>query len=417
MRLYFFAFILLLTNGILNSQSFESVSWEDLFSVYRAEQGMKQNAVLSLGFDFHKRFKLKSGKECSEYRIRLGTGLQGEWIETVSVCDGSSQVIYSTENSTFFLDLRSKLLNEYGFNLVDTTGTKGKEFYRNKNNLIEIANVTGDNSEANSHRLSKHVIKIVKLNESIASSIQAERMDFKDARNHALIIGISNYPGITNDLRNPVNDAQRLKQVLTTEFNFEKSNVILLNDTAGVTVDQITLGIESFLKLTKDDNLVIFFAGHGFVRGQGNNREGYWRTSSSIDPSSDVGSISNSDLVSKLKQINAGHILVISDACFGGSLLIPERVEDLVSVERDASKLYAKKSREAISSAGLQETPDNSVFFEEMLKIFNDQSFKYLSAEELFINLQNNLRNNIKPVYGTIQGLGDNRGNFYFIRH
>jgi WD40 repeat protein len=90
---------------------------------------------------------------------------------------------------------------------------------------------------------------------------------------YALLIGINEYQSneIT-DLDNPVKDAESLYNVLMSKYTFEKDNVIFLkNPTRG----EIIMALDKFKqKLSANDNLLIFYAGHGYWDEKG--KVGYW---------------------------------------------------------------------------------------------------------------------------------------------
>ena len=82
---------------------------------------------------------------------------------------------------------------------------------------------------------------------------------------YALIIGVSEYNDASNvlDLEGlPTKDAKDLSDILVNKYNFDEENVVLLNNST--TENQI---LREFVKLkqkvTKKDNVLIFFAGHG----------------------------------------------------------------------------------------------------------------------------------------------------------
>ena len=76
----------------------------------------------------------------------------------------------------------------------------------------------------------------------------------------ALIIGVSEYKHPSAGLRNlaePVNDAQKLYDVLTTRYTFDPNDVIFLkNPTRGQIVDSLEL---LALKVKPDENLLVFY--------------------------------------------------------------------------------------------------------------------------------------------------------------
>jgi len=90
---------------------------------------------------------------------------------------------------------------------------------------------------------------------------------------YALIIGNNTYsdPAIVS-LDEPVNDAQKLYNVLTSKYTFPKKNVILLKNANYVQMIEAFDNLSS--KLNENDNLLIFYAGHGWWDEAKNL--GYW---------------------------------------------------------------------------------------------------------------------------------------------
>ena len=232
----------------------------------------------------------------------------------------------------------------------------------------------------------------------------------------ALIMGVSKYthegPGFQS-LDRPANDAQQLYDVLIKDYTFEPQDIILLKNP---TRQQI---IDAFDKLsqvtTVNDNLLVFYAGHGFWDKQ---RElGYWLPS---DARRDSRSnwISNSDVKDNLaiSSIRSRHTLLITDACFGGSIFKSRSM----SGERymQINELYREISRKAMTSGNLSEVPDKSIFLQQLLKKLNDNDDEYLPALTLYTRIYEPIMNNsaTNPVYGIIQGAGDEGGDFIFMR-
>ena len=62
--------------------------------------------------------------------------------------------------------------------------------------------------------------------------------------------------------------------------------------------------------------------------------------------------------------------------------------------------------------------PDKSVFIQYFIKRLHENDDKYLSAEQLYSSMRMAVINNssIVPQYGTIQNVGDEGGDFIFIK-
>ncbi len=230
----------------------------------------------------------------------------------------------------------------------------------------------------------------------------------------ALIIGVSKYkfegPSFQS-LDRPAKDAQDIYDVITQKYTFEPGDVILLKD---ATRQDIIDAIDKLGQITtENDNLLVFYAGHGYWDKQ---RElGYWLPA---DARRDSRSnwISNSDIKDNLAitSIRSKHTLLITDACFGGSIFKSRSI----SAERflQINELYKEPSRKAMTSGNLSEVPDKSVFLQQLLKKLQDNGDEYLPAQQLFSRIYEPILNNssTNPVYGVIQGAGDEGGDFIF---
>jgi uncharacterized caspase-like protein len=89
--------------------------------------------------------------------------------------------------------------------------------------------------------------------------------------NYLFVIGIDNYPNCP-PLNNCVKDAKDVIQVLQQQYNFEAGYTkTLFNDDA--TRRNILFELDSYSeKVDKNDNLIIYFSGHGEKRKD----IGYW---------------------------------------------------------------------------------------------------------------------------------------------
>lgn len=244
-------------------------------------------------------------------------------------------------------------------------------------------------------------------------------LDVKDlvrkSVNYALFIGIDDYQdNDIKDLAQPVRDAASLKDVLSSFYTFEQNNIIFLKNAQRKDIIDALENMSK--KVTGNDNVLIFFAGHGIWDEKLNT--GYWlpadaklKDKSTYFP--------NSQLRDYIKAIDSKHTLLIADACFSGSIF-----ESTRTVGEDASKsiktLYNNSSRRAMTSGNLKEVPDKSVFAESLVKDLKKNKEIYLSAEKLFSNFKetviNASENSQIPQYGKIAGTKDEGGDFIFIR-
>ena len=235
--------------------------------------------------------------------------------------------------------------------------------------------------------------------------------DISSARYYALIIAVEKYndPAIS-DLDQPIRDAERFQNVINTHYTFEDDHTIFLKnptkaDIIGTLHQMRTL-------VTPEDNLLIYYAGHGYWDEE--MQTGYWlpRDANQDNP---VNWLPNTDLTNYLNVLKTKHTLLVADACFSGGIFKTRSAfNNIMSVE----KLYKLISRKAITSGTLNEVPDKSVFIQYLIKRLDENNRRYLSSEQLFSSMREAVINNSPniPQYGTIQNVGDEGGDFIFIR-
>lgn len=248
------------------------------------------------------------------------------------------------------------------------------------------------------------------------------------AKYYALFIGVQDYQDkdISN-LNYPIIDAEKLKNVLVEHYTFQEENVTFLkNPTRSEIIgalDALTTQINSQSNNEKrpNTNLLIFYAGHGHL--DSDLDKGYWFAKDAQKWSSRANWFSNSDLRDYIGGIKTQHTLVIVDACFAGSLLVKDRG---LGMPLDIYNIYRLKSRKAMTSGALTSVPDKSAFAENLVKSLEnfakERKTKYVEAGKLFYSFKEKVQKSANttifqvPVYGAIQGVGDELGEFIFIK-
>jgi len=215
-------------------------------------------------------------------------------------------------------------------------------------------------------------------------------------------------------LSNPIKDANKLKEVLIADYNFQEDNIYFLTNAGR---HDIFTAFNSMRKMiTNNDNLLIFYAGHGSFDGE--MEQGFWLPSdATFDNESNW--ISNSDIRDRIRSINTKHTLLIADACFSGGIF---QARSFYNVSPSIKQTYSTKSRKAITSGYLEFVPDKSVFLEYLVQRLIENADDYLTASTLYTMMKdavtNNSQNNQTPIYGTILRAGDEGGygDFVFIK-
>lgn len=237
--------------------------------------------------------------------------------------------------------------------------------------------------------------------------------ELKSRKYYALIVGINNYgdPNIPT-LSKPITDAKLLSQTLQNEYTFEKEHVILLENPTRANL------IETFddlsQRITNRDNLLIFYAGHGIWDER--LKQGFWLPSDATKASK-AQWLSNGTIRDYIRAIDSKHTLLITDACFGGSIL----KERAVFFNGKAMlEMYKRPSRKAMTSGALSTVPDESVFIKYLVKNLTQNTAPLVSAEQIFGNFKvaviNNSETGQVPQYGAITLAGDEGGDFIFLK-
>jgi len=229
------------------------------------------------------------------------------------------------------------------------------------------------------------------------------------------VIGIDTYIKWPR-LKTAVNDAKSLKNVLLSKYFFEKGHLIeLYNEQA---TRKNILGKLRFLaqKVTEDDSLLVFYAGHGHLDSI--TKQGSWiPVESGINDTS--AWISNHDIKNYLKvdAIKAKHILLISDSCFAGDFFRGHRGKLPKITKTVIKKAYQLSSRQAITSGGLEPVSDtgfgnNSVFSHFLIKTLKENRKPFLIPSDMFPDIKAGVAENAEqfPRFGALKGTGGQQG-------
>ena len=247
---------------------------------------------------------------------------------------------------------------------------------------------------------------------SVGDCSELDEKSAKEGKYYALFIGVSNYsdPEI-NDLNQPVTDAEKLLNTLVKNYTFEKENVTFLKSP---TREKIISELDRLNRVvTEDDNLLVFYAGHGYWDHQ--DEIGYWLPSDAKKTNT-ANWMRNSTIRDYLRTVDTKHTLLIADACFSGGIFKSRKAFNYAP--KPIQELYYYPSRKAMTSGSLKEVPDKSVFLLYLNKRLKENTKEFISAEELFSSFKTAVINNSPntPLYGEIKDTGDEGGDFIFVK-
>ncbi len=228
---------------------------------------------------------------------------------------------------------------------------------------------------------------------------------------HALVIGINDYKSLPK-LKTAVIDARAVAQTLKDDYGYTIH--LMENPTRGDIIDKFDEMRET---LVEDDNLLIYYAGHGWLDQQ--TGTGYWLPANArADRRSRW--VSNGDLTVAIQGLFAKHVMVVADSCYSGTLTrsvkVPERNKAYLE------RITEIRTRVGLSSGGLEPVTDagggeHSVFAAQFLKALRGNE-TVMDGTQLFEQVRKGvlLNANQTPAYSDIRLVGHEGGDFLFVR-
>lgn len=241
-------------------------------------------------------------------------------------------------------------------------------------------------------------------------------------RDYALLFAVQDYSD-AEKWRSPHNvrsDAERLQKVLEEKYGFETE--LVMNPTSETTEAKL---IEYAAKeYNRNDQLLIFWSGHGSMKQIGVRKRGYF-------VSSDCEKISHGEFSYFADAVRCKHVLIVADACYSGLMDISgyktegdieSIIDDDMYGQHDLNRIIKgqlnKKTRKVIASAET-ESPEGwrgegSPFMNkliETLKNDNDRIVEYYEIKSKLAELSSP-----GPVSGYFSESDAPQSNFLFIK-
>ena len=242
----------------------------------------------------------------------------------------------------------------------------------------------------------------------------------------AVIIGINEYEHV-DKLNYAVQDAEAVKNLLISNFNFPKEHIIILTDKEATLENIKTKLFEVATSVTKGDRLLVYFAGHGQTYEKKDGGElGYLIP---VDGKTDniFATCLPMDDIKRVSSItSAKHVLFLMDACYGGLLAVDARGLSKTTPGY-IDKITRDNARQIITAGGKGEQVieksewGHSAFAKNLLHgletgIADEDSDGYITADELGSFLKKRVTidsdNRQTPVK---RRFGSDEGEFVFI--
>jgi hypothetical protein len=235
--------------------------------------------------------------------------------------------------------------------------------------------------------------------------------DIKYGDYYALVIGINDYKSLPK-LNTAVTDSKTVAKMLEELYGYKVT--LLTNATRDDIIDAFDDLRE---KLSEGDNLLIYYAGHGWLDPQ--TGSGYWLP---VNAKPDRRSrwFSNATLTEALQGLLAKHVMVVADSCYSGTLTRSAKI-----TERNPSyiqRIAEKRARVVLSSGGLEPVADSgggahSIFAAQFLKALRSNE-GILDGTQIFEQVRKSVVINADqtPEYSDIRRAGHEGGDFLFVR-
>jgi hypothetical protein len=238
-----------------------------------------------------------------------------------------------------------------------------------------------------------------------------------------LIIGVENYD-LLDDLVSPVNDITRMAQMLEDRYGF---SVITLTNPDQLSLMRAIVQLND--RLRDNDNLLIYFAGHGRRLQSAARETVYWLPRNAEPSPYDTFWVPSEFVSQHLGRIAALRVLVISDSSYGG-LLGDEPGYVMIGSGSYTDEYIAwkmpRRSRLLLTSGVDSPVVENSeqehsVFAQALLGELSANE-QVLTAPELFLRIRQRLRRDSPsstpsevPELKALKDAGHEVGDFFFV--
>jgi len=247
-------------------------------------------------------------------------------------------------------------------------------------------------------------------------------LDF--GRYYALVIGDQNYQSLEK-LRTPRADVERAARILKDKYGF---TVQVLEDADDVAILRALNDLNNVLK--PNDNLLIYYAGHGYRLNSSGNVAGFWLPVNADAPPVDTFWIPNEQITGHLGRLPARRVLVVADSCYAGLLSTEPSflfLDNNTQFSLDYVKFkLPKRARLLLASGGDEPVLDsaggnNSLFATAFLDVL-EKNTELLPSPALFSKVQERVKAAAgqaqfkqTPEFKSIKGAGHEVGDFFFV--
>ena len=207
----------------------------------------------------------------------IGPFQTGKWYVDV-YSDKESNKIYFSEmknatvlNTESFIIEKSTLKWNERENLVKAY-ISSEDIFNKEQIVINDIILKSEKNKLKIYKLKSTKSEVSIIDSNVLSTKKYDKF-LNTGKYYALLIGVDKYyDDNINDLDQPIKDATELYSILSNNYTFNKSNIIQISNP---TKKELIKELDDLAsKCTKYDNLLIFYAGHGYW--DESFEQGYW---------------------------------------------------------------------------------------------------------------------------------------------
>ncbi len=346
------------------------------------------------------------------FGTRMATGLKVHIMEPIAIPGLHYKQVLHVDTLRTDSSMLMNIPIYYRPNDVDTKGIKKIDGAQNKLRIFvkEPMGYNTDLLEVNVHIANdRHAgdKKILVADYEILKDFKPEPIP----NNYLFIMAVDKYKDWPH-LSNALKDARDVKQTLIQKYNFDDDYVYELYN-EDVTKENIR---NELIKIKNElrpiDNLLIYYAGHGFYDKEFD--DGYWvPVDARMQFETDY--LSNLRLLKYLQKLSSRHTLLVADACFSGSLFVEEQN---MSFQPNNDSI---PSRWGLSSGNMETVADgapgeNSPFAKSFIQCLNENKREGLPVSELIYYVKFHVKNSTEQTpIGRPLKMKENKGGEFIL--
>jgi len=234
---------------------------------------------------------------------------------------------------------------------------------------------------------------------------------------YAILIGIDKYKH-ANNLMYATNDAQAIKDLLISKYDYKLENVELILDEKATKKNILKSYLNLINKTDINDSVIFFYAGHGHTQKSNKNFVGFLVPSDGN--SEDINTLIRWDEFTRNADfIKAKHMFFIMDACYSGLAITRTSfpgskrfLKDML--QRHSRQVLVAGKADQVVSDGNGPIPKHSIFTGHLIEGLGGKAknqIGIITANGLMSYVYNKVSNdtysNQTPHFGFIDGDGD----------